>query len=143
MKPSNSIDLNKNLANRALILLYRHYNAKHDTDSSLDSFVISVVNFDRRDISEKFMVVVNEVQDLHREFKNYSAQQMLSVTFNSLCRANFMKSENNVNFYLTPKGYRQGMKKHNFPKFMMKYHTNTTVLGLVTLLGIAVTALVA
>jgi hypothetical protein len=144
MKPSaNSIDLDKKLANRALKLLYKHYNAKHDTESSLDTFLISIINFHTRDISENFMAVVRDVQKLHNDFKSYTPQQMLSVTYNSLSRGGFMKTDNNVNYYLTPEGYRQGMKKLHFPKFMFKYHTNTTVIGAIALLSIGVTALVA
>jgi hypothetical protein len=115
--------------------LYKVYNATVKNSHSLESHAFCVVHL----IDSKLL---NTLRNSHRDFNNYTNNDMTYVALNSLVNMKLMREESRK-YYLLENGYKCGLKKSNIIKYLSTYHPNSFYTCLFTFAGIITAILIA
>lgn len=115
----NSINLPSDLTEYFIKILFNKYTEHHKDDNSISTYpFITIRLLSINNLTAKLPIV----KDLNKEFQSYGDSQLIDVVLNSLIQKDLLKENQAGRFYLTPVGYRLGLKKTNTFKFWNKYY---------------------
>lgn len=142
MQPKDdSINLSSELTTSFIKVMFNKYTEHHKDDNSLNTYQFITLRLLK---IPDFVAYLPFVKNLSSEFQFYTNSQLTDVVINSLVKKNLLVENQARNYYLTPTGYRLGLKKTNIIKFWSKYYPHvlypTTGIFITAILGSLLTS---